>query len=265
MTDSAEILARCAANGPLLLPWLVCSCGTHEPPIEGCDGVAVFALTAEDATELGRPYLEERDLAHAEPAPSLEPLAPWGPVVSYQDPRRRVRLAFRAIGWGTEGEEACASCLLYACDLPDYEPCADCENCPECGCAEDCARRDLAPANVTLEPPWDVWVGPGPEPGTGRMFAAATWRNPFRPEGGSLKQIEAADRDFARALSEPDSTTAQRARSALRGMRLGTADKAHGLILARVAEGVALDDLLRDLVHVHIAWKARWLGPEASS
>ena len=175
---TADALARCEQNRPLLAPWLVCSCESHEPPIEECDGVAVFALTAEDALELGRPHLEVPADARAEPAPSIEPLSPWGPVVSYQDPRRRVRLAFRAIGWGTEGEDACASCLRYACDLEDFRPCESCGNCPECGCPPDCDRRNDSPASYTLERPWDVWVGPGPEPGTGRMFSAC---RPFGP------------------------------------------------------------------------------------
>ena len=48
--------------------------------------------------------------------------------------------ALRAMGFGIDGDPACVSCGLYTMD-GEFPLCPDCEQCAECGHAEDCEER----------------------------------------------------------------------------------------------------------------------------
>ncbi len=90
-----------------------------------------------------------------------------------------------------------------------------------------------ARAAVLLGEPWEVWVGPGPEPRTGRRLTAARWS--LHTEG---KTKAARLLDWLRRM-ERDPARCERARLDLAGMRLGCscAPPCHAVALAEIAEG----------------------------
>lgn len=49
--------------------------------------------------------------------------------------------ALRAMGFSIDGDPACVSCGLYTMD-GEFSLCPDCEQCEECGHADDCQARD---------------------------------------------------------------------------------------------------------------------------
>lgn len=57
----------------------------------------------------------------------------------YQEPIGIIRGlgTLRAMGFWTEGDPACIACGLYTMD-GEFPLCPDCEQCAECGHAEDC-------------------------------------------------------------------------------------------------------------------------------
>jgi len=240
-TRARDLEPEGEAHSPFLSAFLVCSC-SDESHVKGedCDGAAVFALDASSATELGASRCEEPRAARARPRSDLERLLRWGPVVTATDPRRRVRLAWRAAGWRYEGEAACESCNLFAFDLADKAPCDDCAACPDCGCAEWCPIRAQR-TTFTLEPGWNVWVGPGSEPGTGRIFSATRFANDF---AGPREHRYA---QWLGWIFGGGSHLRARAEKDLRGKVLGTSDEAHGLILARLADGCDLGAIRQEL------------------
>ena len=91
---------------------------------------------------------------------------------------------------------------------------------------------------------WDVWIGPGPEPGTGRVLGAKRWSNHL-----ALWGEPASDVGFLAWLYETGAGhwVREQAQRDLSGKRLGTSSAAHGLILSRVADGVAQADVAAEL------------------
>lgn len=104
---------------------------------------------------------------------------------------------------------------------------------------------------------WDVWIGPGPEPGTGRVLGAKRWSNHL-----ALWGEPASDVGFLAWLYETPWLREQAQRD-LRGKRLGTSSAAHGLILSRVADGVAHADVAAELADLLCETRPLWPGGEA--
>lgn len=99
---------------------------------------------------------------------------------------------------------------------------------------------------------WDVWVGPGPCPRTGRRFASVRWRNHYHAEAVRRRRPDLATRaelDWLRELTDSAATSADLdgIRTNLVGLRLGTSREAHGLLLARLADGVPVREIVQEL------------------
>lgn len=102
---------------------------------------------------------------------------------------------------------------------------------------------------------WTIWVGATKEPGTGRVYSSAIWRNPFKVSdhghAGSLNMY------FGRMLTDP--ARCYRASKILRGQRLGCecgrAPHCSAGVLAELANG-------RSIGEVYHEWKAAGLLSE---
>ena len=99
---------------------------------------------------------------------------------------------------------------------------------------------------------WGVWVGPGPEPVTGRRYHATRYQNHFLAEALRRRRtslLQSAARDWLLWLTtDPLGLVVhQRIQSDLVGKRLGCSVDSHGLILARLADGVPVRAILREL------------------
>ena len=98
---------------------------------------------------------------------------------------------------------------------------------------------------------WDVWIGPGPCPKTGRMFHSVRWSNPYYAEAIRLKRADlaaVADRTWiAELVNSPKLNELELLRANLVGLRLGTSRVAHGLTLARLADGFPVREILAEL------------------
>ena len=108
---------------------------------------------------------------------------------------------------------------------------------------------------------WDVWIGPGPEPGTGQRGRGIQFVNHLAEWGEP-----AADVAFLAWLYDggaPGGWVREQARQVLRGKRLGTSNAAHGLILSRVADGVAHADVAAELADLLCETRPLWPGGES--
>jgi len=104
----------------------------------GENAALVFARTAAQARKLG--YLHN-DIGsdgwitlRAERKPDADRLIPADANESYLVTDTRV---LREAGWSCEGDLLCASCGLATMD-GEFPLCDDCEQCAECGHADDC-------------------------------------------------------------------------------------------------------------------------------
>lgn len=96
-----------------------------------------------------------------------------------------------------------------------------------------------------------VWVGPGPDPVTRLRIFASRFRNEWLTPGGRYDYHSAAS--FAKFLHEhagPGKWKRDQIRRDLRGRLLLCRERAHGLILARVADGYELAEILSELEDV---------------
>lgn len=104
---------------------------------------------------------------------------------------------------------------------------------------------------------WDLWIGPGPCPKTGRRFGATRYRNHFHDRAVHERRQEllaSADLDFLAELTTPAAigklTQLDAIRANLVGLRLGTSRERHGYVLARLADGTPVREIRRGLAEL---------------